>query len=128
MMYMQHALKNNSFIEQTTLQTEYLRNLLQLTLQKSGLFEQIYLGQANFLLAKLVHHIDGYQLQALLTSSRILIRVCDSFDGLDKHYVRFAVKKAQDIRQLASSLEAVTLNLYSDFEFIGQKCCPEIND
>ena len=128
MMYMQHALKNNSFIEQTTLQTEYLRNLLQLTLQKSGLFEQIYPGQANFLFAKLVHHIDGYQLQALLTSSRILIRVCDSFDGLDKHYVRFAVKKAQDIRQLASSLEAVTLNLYSDFEFIGQKCCPEIND
>ena len=121
MLYIQHALKNNNFIEQTRLQTEYLRNLQQHALQKSGLFEQIYMGQANFLLAKLAHNIDGYQLQELLASSRILIRVCDSFDGLNKRYVRFAVKKAQDIIQLADSLEVVALNIYSDsdFEFIG---------
>ena len=113
MMYMQHALVNTGFIERTRKQTACLRDLLQLTLQASGLFERIYPGQANFLLAKLANHGDGYHLQALLDSSRILIRVCDNFEGLDKRYVRFAVKNAEAISQLADCLKALSLNLDS---------------
>ena len=63
MMYMQEALANTDFVEQTRQQTVYLRNLLQCALQSSGLFEKIYSGQANFLLAKLANQVDGYYLQ-----------------------------------------------------------------
>lgn len=125
MMYMQQALANTGFIEQTRQQTVKLRNLLQLALQSSGLFEQIYSGQANFLLAKLANHGDGHHLQTLLESSRILIRVCDNFDGLDKRYVRFAVKNAQAISQLADSLKALSLNFCCGFEPSGRVNLPK---
>jgi len=103
MAYMQQALANTAFIEQTRQQTAHLRDLLYLALQDSGLFDKIYPGQANFLLARLASG-DGYQLQAFVEPSRILIRVCDNFAGLDKSHVRFAVKDEQAIAQLARSL------------------------
>jgi threonine-phosphate decarboxylase len=109
MAYMQRALANMAFIEQTRRQTASRRELLCEALQDSGLFERIYPGQANFLLAKLAHGGDGYQLQALLTSSRILIRVCDNFTGLDKSHVRFAVKDENAIAELARRLKESSL-------------------
>ena len=105
MAYMQEALANTAFIEQTRRQTSHLRDLLHQALQDSGLFDTIYPGQANFLLARLVDGIDGFQLQAQLESSRILIRVCDNFAGLDKSYVRFAVKDEQAIARLAHAFK-----------------------
>jgi threonine-phosphate decarboxylase len=104
MAYMQQALANTAFIEQTREQTSYLRSLLHQTLQDSGLFDKIYPGQANFLLARLADGEDGYHLQTQLEPSRILIRVCDNFEGLDKSHVRFAVKNEQAIALLAHSL------------------------
>ncbi|MFZ2404339.1 MAG: aminotransferase class I/II-fold pyridoxal phosphate-dependent enzyme [Methylobacter sp.] len=107
MAYMQQALANTAFIEQTRRQTAHLRNLLHHALQESGLFDKIYPGQANFLLARLADGKDGYQLQAQLEASRILIRVCDNFKGLDKSHVRFAVKDEQAIVQLTHSFEII---------------------
>ncbi|MDO9169992.1 MAG: aminotransferase class I/II-fold pyridoxal phosphate-dependent enzyme [Methylobacter sp.] len=104
MAYMQQALANTGFIEQTRQQTGHLRGLLHQALQDSGLFDKIYPGQANFLLARLANDGDGYRLQAQLEPSRILIRVCDNFAGLDKSHVRFAVKDEQAIARLARSL------------------------
>jgi len=127
MMYMQQALANTGFIEQTRQQTAHLRELLQRALQASGLFEQIYPGQANFLLAKLANNGDGYYLQTLLASSRILIRVCDNFDGLDKRYLRFAVKDALAISQLADSLRALSLNIDGGLGLIEQVNSPYIH-
>ena len=49
MIYMQQALANTAFIDQTRQQTAFLRDLLYQALQSSGLFEHIYPGQANFL-------------------------------------------------------------------------------
>jgi len=116
MAYMQLALANTAFIEQTRQQTTHLRSLLHQALQASGLFDKIYPGQANFLLARLANGgeasapvSDGYQLQTLLEPSRILIRVCDNFAGLDKSHVRFAVKDEQAIAQLARSLKEIHL-------------------
>jgi threonine-phosphate decarboxylase len=109
MAYMQQALANTAFIEQTREQTAHLRALLHQALQNSGLFDKIYPGQANFLLARLADGGDGYRLQSLLEPSRILIRVCDNFAGLDKSHVRFAVKDEQAIAQLARSLKEVRL-------------------
>lgn len=104
MAYMQQALANTGFIEQTRQQTAHLRGLLHQALQDSGLFDKIYPGQANFLLARLANSGDGYRLQTLLEPSQILIRVCDNFAGLDKSYLRFAVKDEQAIARLARSL------------------------
>jgi threonine-phosphate decarboxylase len=124
MIYMQQALANTAFIKQTRQQTAFLRDLLYQALQSSGLFEHIYPGQANFLLARLADGSDGYHLQTQLESSRILIRVCDNFEGLDRRYVRFAVKNRQAIDQLAHSLKALSLkgdcgsdySRFNDFE------------
>jgi len=104
MAYMQQALANTAFIEQTRRQTAYWRDLLHQALQNSELFDKIYPGQANFLLARLKNGEDGYQLQTQLEPSRILIRVCDNFAGLDKSHVRFAVKDEHAIALLARSL------------------------
>jgi threonine-phosphate decarboxylase len=106
MAYMQRALANTAFIEQTRKQTAHLRALLHQALQDSGLFEKIYPGQANFLLARLAN-LDGYQLQEQLELSRILIRVCDNFAGLDKSHVRFAVKDEQAIARLVDSFTCI---------------------
>jgi threonine-phosphate decarboxylase len=111
MMYMQQALANTAFIEQTRQQTAFLRDLLYQALQDSGLFDKIYPGQANFLLARLADGGDGYHLQTQLEPSRILIRVCDNFAGLDRSYLRFAVKTRQAIDQLAYSLKALPLKV-----------------
>ncbi len=107
MAYMQLALANTAFIEQTRQQTAYRRELLNKALQGSGLFERIYPGQANFLLAKLRNNGDGHLLQGRLASSRLLVRVCDNFTGLNKSHVRFAVKDEHAIEQLAHCLKAL---------------------
>ncbi len=108
MVYMQQALANTEFIAETRQQTDYLRDLLYKTLQESGLFDKIYPGQANFLLARLAKAGDGYQLQQQLEMSRILIRVCDNFEGLDKSHVRFAVKDDHTIAELEHSLKGIS--------------------
>jgi threonine-phosphate decarboxylase len=107
MAYMQQALANTGFIEQTRQQTDYLRDLLYRTLMDSGLFDKIYPGQANFLLARLAGGIDGYRLQEQLEPSRILLRVCDNFAGLDQYHVRFAVKDEQAIALLAQAFKNI---------------------
>jgi len=109
MAYIQQALANEPFIERTLRQTARWRELLRRALEASGLFETIYPGQANFLLAKLAHQGDGYRLQQKLASSRILIRVCDNFTGLSKSHVRFAVKDEQAIARLAQALRDIQL-------------------
>jgi threonine-phosphate decarboxylase len=106
MVYMQQALANTAFIEQTRQQTVHLRGLLHQALHDSALFDKIYPGQANFLLARLANG-DGYQLQEQLESARILIRVCDNFAGLDKSHVRFAVKDEQAIARLTNSFSDI---------------------
>ena len=103
MAFMQQALENWTFIEQTIEKTSRNRKQLFQVLQDSGLFKKIYQGQANFLLAQL-KNIDAYQLQAQLEPGRILIRICDNFTGLDKWHVRFAVKDEKGIDHLAKYL------------------------
>jgi threonine-phosphate decarboxylase len=71
------------------------------------LFENIYSGQANFLLARLANDGDGYQLQTQLDSSRIFIRICGNFAGLDKSRIHFAVNDEQSITQLANSFKLI---------------------
>jgi len=112
MAYMRQALANQPYIEQTRRQTAKRREVLQQALEDSGLFETIYPGQANFLLAKLSFDGDGYLLQERLAPSRLLIRVCDNFAGLNKSHVRFAVKDEQAIAQLTHALKTIPQNVF----------------
>ena len=106
MIYLQAALANTDFIAQTCQQTYAMRTLLQSVLEKSGLFSKIYPSAANFLLTELAQ-MNGYELQRRLEKHRILIRVCDSFEGLTAQHVRFAVKDKAAILQLEQALADV---------------------
>jgi threonine-phosphate decarboxylase len=110
MAYMQQALANTDFIEQTRQQTNYNRELLRQVLNDSSLFAEIYPSTANFLLARLPDGGDGYELQNRLAPAQLLIRVCENFIGLDKRYVRFAVKDVAAIEQLAIGFKNMFLN------------------
>ncbi len=105
MAYMQEALKNIAFIKATKDETTYLRAKLKQVLIDSNLFEKIYDGSANFVLGRLQNR-NGDELQNQLARFRILIRNCESFDGLDNQDVRFAVKSKVHIEQLAHALNA----------------------
>ncbi|MEQ1635821.1 MAG: aminotransferase class I/II-fold pyridoxal phosphate-dependent enzyme [Methylococcales bacterium] len=109
MVYMQQALANIGFITQTRQENTRLRALLEQVLHLSGLFAEIYPGQANFLLTRLCNNSDGHQLQQQLAKDHILIRICDNFAFLDKSYVRFAVKTEPAINALAHSLKGICL-------------------
>ncbi|MFZ2727371.1 MAG: aminotransferase class I/II-fold pyridoxal phosphate-dependent enzyme [Methylococcaceae bacterium] len=106
MAYMQQALTNKQFITQTQQQTSTQRRLLHQVLSESNLFDKIYPSEANFILARL-KTIDGNYLQAHLAKSHILIRLCDSFQGLSTKHIRFAVKDTAAITQLARSLSCL---------------------
>lgn len=101
--YMTQALKDESFDGRSREQNDTNRELLKAALESSGLFEKVFDGKANFLLARL-KNINAETLQAGLAKHKILIRNCANFDGLDSSYVRFAVKEAKHIETLKEAL------------------------
>jgi threonine-phosphate decarboxylase len=103
--YMQAALKNSVFIEQTRDETKHLRAKLEQVLMDSNLFEKTYEGSGNFVLARL--KIAEFDLQTKLARFKILIRECGSFDFLDSCDIRFAVKSEAHIEQLAHALSCL---------------------
>lgn len=105
MAYIEQAMINTEFIAQTQNDTLKNRALLKQALQQSERFAQIYNSAANFLLARLPDGVNGHDLQTELASSKILIRVCDNFLGLDERFVRFAVKDEQALTLLAEAIK-----------------------
>lgn len=103
--YMQAALKNTAFIEQTRIETKRLRERLEQTLKDSHLFDKFYEGSANFVLARVKN--EDLHLQKELARFKILIRECDSFDFLSSNDIRFAVKSQNDIEKLAHALSCL---------------------
>lgn len=103
--YMQAALKNTAFIEQTRIEAKRLRARLEQVLMDSNLFDTFYEGKANFVLARIKN--ENLNLQKKLAQSKILIRECDSFDFLHSNDIRFAVKSQTDIEKLANALASI---------------------
>ena len=64
----------------------------------------VFPAAANFMLAKLPRG-SGADLQSWLESERILIRCCDSFDGLGEAFIRMAVRSSSDNLRLVSLIE-----------------------
>ncbi len=67
---------------------------------------RVFPGRANYLLMRLGpnHPPAGRVQRDLLSSDRILIRDCRSFEGLDDRYVRFAVRLPEQNRRLLEAL------------------------
>lgn len=63
-------------------------------------------SHANFLLARLPDCLTASTLQARLLKCGILIRSCANFSGLDEHYIRLAIRPANETDQL---IDAITL-------------------
>ncbi len=55
---------------------------------------KVFPGRANYLLVQLGHGLPGSPVlvEEILKESRVLIRDCSSFEGLDDRFVRFAVR------------------------------------
>jgi threonine-phosphate decarboxylase len=69
-----------------------------------GIGLEVLPSAANFLLAKLPHGSSG-DLQSWLELERILIRCCDSFNGLSDEFIRLAVRSNSDNERLVSLIE-----------------------
>jgi len=98
-----YVLKNMSFMEETrrviTLEREFL--LRELSNIK---WIYPYPGKANFILARL--SIDTEELENFLLQRGILIRNCRNFKGLDKSYIRIAVKDHSSNVKLVEALKS----------------------
>lgn len=101
--HMTQALNDDGFDARSKEQNEANKELLRATLEQSGLFERVYEGKANFLLAKL-RNINAVSLQERLAKYKILVRNCANFDSLDDSFVRFAVKDTGSIETLREAL------------------------
>ncbi|HEO65230.1 MAG TPA: aminotransferase class I/II-fold pyridoxal phosphate-dependent enzyme [Spirochaetes bacterium] len=104
--YIMDILKDTDFINRTKESTLKNKSLLIQILEESGLFEEIYDSQANFVLTRL-KDLNGHDLQDRLTDHRILVRVCDNFDFLSPSYIRFAVKKQEDLETLERAFKCL---------------------
>jgi threonine-phosphate decarboxylase len=67
---------------------------------------RVFPGKANYLLMGLGRDLPcaGDLQQDLLASDRILVRDCRSFEGLDDHYLRFAVRLPEQNQRLIEAL------------------------
>lgn len=66
--------------------------------------EKVFDTNANFILVKL-KNVDCESLYNFCLSKNILIRKCDNYKGLDKFYVRFAIKNREINKKLVEVLE-----------------------
>ncbi len=96
------ALDENEFGAESCRLNAVAREEFASALRDVGL--EVLPSAANFLLAKLPHGAGG-DLQDWLDSKRILIRRCDSFDGLGEAFVRLAVRSSSDNERLVSLIE-----------------------
>lgn len=83
------------------------RDLLCTELEKISAI-RFFPSTANFLLLHLSVEINAAQLaDRLLSSSRIAVRVCANYQGLDDSYLRVAVRDRTENEQLAAALQAI---------------------
>ena len=69
---------------------------------------QVYESKGNFILCKIKDkHITARHLRELLIAKKIIIRDCESFDGLDEFYFRVCILKPEDNRYLIQSLKEI---------------------
>ncbi len=100
------ALRDDAFVTQTMDAVTDLRNGLAAAL--TGLGVKVFPGCANYLLCR-SDNPDAFALQEKLAKSRILIRNCANYAGLDARYFRVAVRNAEENELLVQALSKILL-------------------
>ena len=69
---------------------------------------KVYESKGNFILCKIENKsLTANELREKLIPKKIIIRDCQSFDGLDEYYFRVCVLKPEDNRYLIDSLKEI---------------------
>jgi threonine-phosphate decarboxylase len=98
------ALKNKSHLDKSNL---IIKKELHYLINKINGLEGFHCNHSstNFILIKIKK--DSTKLQKKLLKQKILIRDCKNFRGLDRHYIRIAVKSHKDNLKLVKALETL---------------------
>lgn len=96
------ALKDSEYIKKTVESTK--RERLYLTKRLRALELDVFESYSNFILFSITSDIDLYN---ELYKKGILIRKCEDFIGLGKHYYRIAVKNHKENKMLIISLKEI---------------------
>ena len=69
---------------------------------------KVYESKGNFILCNLKNkNITAHELREKLIPKKIIIRDCQSFDGLDEYFFRVCILKPEDNRYLINSLKEI---------------------
>ena len=98
------ALRDEDYARQTVGAVKELRGRLEADL--AGLGIRVFPGSANYLLCR-SEAMDAFALQEKLAKSRILIRNCANYEGLDAYYFRVAVRGAEENGRLTQALAEI---------------------
>lgn len=94
------ALRDDTWLQKTRRMTEEERSFMVSALRSLGL--AVYPGDANFMLIK-----SDTPLYAPLLERGIMVRRCESFNGLDRRFVRIGLKTREENRALINALGEV---------------------
>ena len=96
---------------------EYISNCIDLILKERDYLIKslskfddlkVYNSNGNFILCKIQSKkITAMDLRNILISKKIIIRDCQSFDGLDEYYFRVCILKPEDNRCLIDNLSKI---------------------
>ena len=98
------ALRDDAYASQTMDAVKELRGSLASALTRLGV--RVFPGSANYLLCR-SDNPDAFALQERLAKSRILIRNCANYAGLDARYFRVAVRSAEENGRLVQALSDI---------------------
>jgi threonine-phosphate decarboxylase len=100
-----HCLAQDAYRAETLALVEHERNVCAEELGKlKGL--KVYPGRANYLLVELGRDLppaDALQ-EELLRAHHILIRDCRSFEGLNDHFIRLAIRLPEQNRRVLDAI------------------------
>ncbi|KHO39859.1 aspartate aminotransferase [Clostridium tetani] len=101
-----YVLKDKEYIKKSLQWITEEREILLEEIRKLGFIEKAYNSNGNFILCKL-KNIDCEQLYDLCLKEDIVIRKCDNYKGLDKSFVRVAIKDRQTNKILIDKLNKI---------------------
>jgi threonine-phosphate decarboxylase len=104
-----YSLSDNEYIENSLKWIETEREFIVSELKRIDFIEKAYSTYSNFILCKLSRGLDCDNLYNLCLKQGVVIRKCDNFKGLDKKYVRFAIKNRECNQSFISTLRNLKL-------------------
>jgi cobyric acid synthase CobQ/L-threonine-O-3-phosphate decarboxylase len=100
----EEALADEAYAVRAVAAVQDLRSGLESALGRLGV--TVFPGSANYLLCR-SENPDAFALQEKLAKSRILIRNCANYAGLDARYFRVAVRGAEENGRLVQALSKI---------------------